>query len=69
MPEKDDYEISDEDLEFFAENKGFTSFLSNLDAKELTRYIHEKGAILTLTKQINTEIQSRNQKHLSKSQL
>ncbi|CAO3658502.1 unnamed protein product [Rhizopus microsporus] len=29
--------ISDEDLEFFAENKGFTSFLSNLDAKELTR--------------------------------
>ncbi|CEI98565.1 hypothetical protein RMCBS344292_12671 [Rhizopus microsporus] len=37
VPEKDDYEISDEDLEFFAENKGFTSFLTSLDAKELTR--------------------------------
>ncbi|KAG1455082.1 hypothetical protein G6F46_008301 [Rhizopus delemar] len=37
VPEKNDYEISDEDLEFFAENKGFTSFLTELDTKELTR--------------------------------
>lgn len=42
VPEKNDYEISDEDLEFFAENKGFTSFLTELDTKELTRYKKSK---------------------------
>ncbi|CAO3700555.1 unnamed protein product [Rhizopus stolonifer] len=37
VPEREEYDFSDEDIEFFSENKGFTSFLSGLDAKELTR--------------------------------
>ncbi|KAI9257636.1 nucleolar complex-associated protein-domain-containing protein [Sporodiniella umbellata] len=37
VPEKDNYDFSDEDVEFFNENKGFGSFLTGLDAKELTR--------------------------------
>ncbi|KAI8360696.1 CBF/Mak21 family-domain-containing protein [Choanephora cucurbitarum] len=38
VPENDeDVDVSDEDLEFFADNKGFTSFLTNLDSKEITK--------------------------------
>ncbi|KAI8097031.1 nucleolar complex-associated protein-domain-containing protein [Halteromyces radiatus] len=39
VPEVDenDIGISDEDLDFFAENEGFQSFLASMDAKELTR--------------------------------
>lgn len=40
MPENEDDEvsISDDDMEFFADNHGFTSFLTGLDSKELSRY-------------------------------
>lgn len=40
VPGNDDDEdvaISDDDMEFFADNKGFTSFLTGLDSKELAR--------------------------------
>ncbi|KAI8083260.1 nucleolar complex-associated protein-domain-containing protein [Gilbertella persicaria] len=38
VPEnEDEVAISDEDLEFFAENKGFTSFLTGLDSKALSK--------------------------------
>jgi nucleolar complex protein 3 len=40
VPEVDDEDevaISDDDLEFFADNKGFTSFLTGIDSKEITR--------------------------------
>jgi nucleolar complex protein 3 len=39
VPENEDDEvaISDEDMEYFADNQGFTSFLTGLDQKELSR--------------------------------
>ncbi|KAI9334191.1 nucleolar complex-associated protein-domain-containing protein [Pilaira anomala] len=40
--EDDDVAVSDEDMEFFADNKGFTSFLTGLDSKELTRNVVKK---------------------------
>ncbi|CAO3633179.1 unnamed protein product [Mucor hiemalis] len=33
----EDVAISDDDMDFFADNKGFTSFLTGLDSKELAR--------------------------------
>ncbi|KAI8067569.1 nucleolar complex-associated protein-domain-containing protein [Gongronella butleri] len=38
----DDLELSEEDLEFFAENQAFGSFLTGMDAKELTRQLPKK---------------------------
>lgn len=37
---EDDIAISDDDLEFFADNKTFTSFLTGLDQNELSRYCY-----------------------------
>ncbi|KAI9473913.1 MAG: CBF/Mak21 family-domain-containing protein [Benjaminiella poitrasii] len=41
----DDLVVSEDDLEFFSENKGFTSFLTSLDSKELTKNLTKKKKV------------------------
>ncbi|KAG2204835.1 hypothetical protein INT47_004110 [Mucor saturninus] len=46
VPENDnDMAISDEDMEFFAENKASLSFLTGMDSKEITRNVIKKKKV------------------------
>ncbi|KAF1328384.1 Nucleolar complex protein 3, partial [Globisporangium splendens] len=41
---EEDVEVDDEDVEFFEENIGFSSFLMNMDAKQLSKPVFTKAA-------------------------
>ncbi|ORX60441.1 nucleolar complex-associated protein 3 [Hesseltinella vesiculosa] len=50
VEDDDDLDLSDEDLAFFSENKAFGSFLTGMDAKELTRNVQKKKSVARPTK-------------------
>ena len=38
MPDEE-FQISDEDMDFFSENPKFTNFLTRIDKKQIDRYV------------------------------